>query len=139
MEAENGDETKGVSRSLAATLLATLALAAAALAAAPKLPLRAKVYSTGGYQGGVSVNLVINATNPRIVQAGPAHMFGMVRHGWDLRAVPHRAEELAGDAARPDPLPVVHAQALARALRLLDIDPQRGARCSRAAARARPR
>jgi hypothetical protein len=67
--------------SLAAILLAALALAVPALAAAPKLPVRARLYSTGGYQSGVSVNLVINAKNPKIVQPGPAHLFGMFATG----------------------------------------------------------
>jgi hypothetical protein len=69
---------------LVAALATALALATAAALAArpkPKLPLRAKAYMTGGYQNGVSVSLVINATNPKIVQAGAAQVFGLYTKG----------------------------------------------------------
>ena len=66
---------------LAAVLAVAVVVSAVALAAAPKLPLRTKVYATNGYQGGVSVSLVINATDPRVVQPGPAHVFGRFATG----------------------------------------------------------
>ena len=90
---------------LAGLLLAALAVSAVALAAPPKLPLRAKVYSTNGYQGGVSVNLVINATNPRVVQPGPAHIFGMFATGGIFVQCPMAPKSARATPIAPIPFP----------------------------------
>jgi hypothetical protein len=57
---------------LAAVSAVAVAVQAVAVAASVPLPLTEKAYSTPGYVHNVSVDLVTNARNPKVIQAGPA-------------------------------------------------------------------
>ena len=108
--------------SFAAALLAVLALVRRRSRPRRSCRCAGKEYSTKGYQGGVSVNLVTNATNAKSRPPGPARKScsACPPQGGMYLQCPSAPKSSTWIPIASIPVPVVHAQALARPLRLLD-------------------